>query len=265
MLVFLYERFYYNESISSELKYSFWIGSFITLLLVLVSSFQTNFTRTDVLFFSVSVVFASIVFQYALHKLIIKFGWHKQWLIKYEVLKVIIHLLLIAIYLFVVMTFLGLVSTTIVEFSLFVGITGVCGVIPISIKTLWTQNARLTKKLKSRTQNQPIIADNELFLVSPTKSDSFSCEVANLLFLKSDENYLIAVEKNKKTHIRLTMKSAIEQLDNNLFLRVHRSYLVNSKFIEKVKSKHLILVGSIQVPISRQFRKVFVEEQMKIS
>lgn len=265
MLEFLYERFYYNESISSELKYSFWIGSFITLLLVLVSPFQTNFTQTDVLFFSASVVFASIVFQYALHKLIIKFGWHKQWLIMYEVLKVIIYLLLIAIYLFVVMTFLGLVSTSVVEFSLFVGITSACGIIPISIKTLWTQNARLTKKLKSRTQNEPIIADNKLFLISPTKSDSFSCLISNLLYLKSDENYLIAIEKDKKTYIRLTMKSAIEQLDDNLFLRVHRSYLVNSKFIEKVKSKHLILVGNLQIPISRQFRKDFVEEQMKKS
>ena len=264
MLDYLNERFYYNKSIVSELKYSLLVGIFITILLVLLSSFQSNFTKSEVLIFSLSVVLASMIFQYLLHSLIITFKWNLKWAIIYEVFKISIYLILIAVYLFVLMTFLGLVKTTILEFSLFVGITSACGIIPISIKTLWTQNARLSQKLKSRAVNKSSDSANKLILISSIKSESFTCSLSDLLYFKSDENYLIAVEKDSKTHIRLTMKSAEEQLNQSHFLRVHRSYLVNSRFIEQVKSKHLILIGNVQVPISRQFRKAFVDEQVQL-
>lgn len=265
MLDFLNERFYYNDSIFKELKYTFWVGSLITFLLVLFSLTQTSFSQTEVLIFSIMVVFVAMLIQYSMHTIIIKFGWHKQWFIHDEVSKIFLYLLLIATYLFAYMSFLGLISTTILEFSVFVGITSLCGIIPISIRTLLVQNNRLTQQLRFRELEDDFNVSKHILLNSPNKSDSFTCERANLLYFKSDENYLLAVEKNKKTHIRLTMKSAMEQLGNVSFLRVHRSYLVNTQLIKKIKSKHLILDGNVYVPISRQFRKEFVEKQIEMS
>lgn len=59
--------------------------------------------------------------------------------------------------------------------------------------------------------------------------------VLDIRYIEADGNYLKVHTPGKAYLIRCTLQSIEEQLDNSLFLRIHRSLLVNTNFIREVK------------------------------
>ncbi|MBK9271586.1 MAG: response regulator transcription factor [Saprospiraceae bacterium] len=74
-----------------------------------------------------------------------------------------------------------------------------------------------------------------------------------LLFLKSEGNYISFVTKDKSILSLMTSKDIEDKLPGN-FLRVHRSYLVNMNRVDSVSSEELI-IGKYTIPISHKHRK----------
>lgn len=76
---------------------------------------------------------------------------------------------------------------------------------------------------------------------------------ADILFVKSDGVY-IEIHTHKGSIVqRKLLKDAIEELPEN-FIRIHRSYLVNSDYIEQRQPTQVTIRG-IHIPISRNFRE----------
>lgn len=71
-----------------------------------------------------------------------------------------------------------------------------------------------------------------------------------ILFFKSDKNYIDIQLNTKKITIRSTLDSIQSELDDSIFIRVHRSYIVNKTKI-KVKSSNSVLIENYEIPISR--------------
>jgi DNA-binding LytR/AlgR family response regulator len=98
---------------------------------------------------------------------------------------------------------------------------------------------------------------------SDNKSDNLNLLIADLLLIKSADNYveIVYVEGNeiKKKLLRNTLKNVelqIKQYTN--FVRCHRICIVNTHFIEKMVSSYhnyaLIIRGyNEQIPVSRQY------------
>ncbi|MCB0548943.1 MAG: response regulator transcription factor [Phaeodactylibacter sp.] len=57
----------------------------------------------------------------------------------------------------------------------------------------------------------------------------------DIRYIESDGNYLKVHTPEKAHLIRCTLQSIEEQLNNELFLRIHRSLLVNTQFIREIK------------------------------
>jgi len=78
-------------------------------------------------------------------------------------------------------------------------------------------------------------------------------------YIKSDGNYLeIFTSKNKKHLLRLTFDDLLNKLPAN-FIRTHRSYVINSKYVISVNSIY-ILVGDNKIPLSKTFRDDFLKK-----
>ena len=76
-----------------------------------------------------------------------------------------------------------------------------------------------------------------------------------LLYLESDANYLVLhLRSQKKVMVRSTLNDFIEQIDQKLFIRIHRSYSVNISMIDDIFPTE-ISIGGIKVPIGRSFRE----------
>jgi DNA-binding LytR/AlgR family response regulator len=75
-----------------------------------------------------------------------------------------------------------------------------------------------------------------------------------LLYLESDANYVILhVKSQKKVMVRSTLNDFIEQIDQHIFIRVHRSYCVNINMIDDIFPTEISVTG-IKIPIGKSFR-----------
>ena len=74
----------------------------------------------------------------------------------------------------------------------------------------------------------------------------------DILFLKSDKNYVDIQLLNKTITVRNTLDNFCKELDNDLFCRVHRSYVVNKSKVTQKKSSS-VKVNDFELPISRNF------------
>lgn len=82
--------------------------------------------------------------------------------------------------------------------------------------------------------------------------DEVKINFEDILFLKSDKNYVDIQLTNKTVTVRNTLDNFYKELDSDLFCRIHRSYVVNKSKVTQKKSS-FIKVNDFELPISRSF------------
>lgn len=76
-----------------------------------------------------------------------------------------------------------------------------------------------------------------------------------IIYIESFADYLHIHQANgKKTTVRMTMKSISEKLPETEFIRVHRSYIVSLKWVEKIKKKE-IYIQNIKIPMGSLYEE----------
>lgn len=160
--------------------------------------------------------------------------------------------------------FRGSVST----FFLFQLMTLLVGIFPLTISTFIMYHKRLKQALDdAQSLNQSMLQTHNykpekqsIIIPSQNKSERFSLELDNLLYIKAIENYVEIGLIDKKIVLRNTLKT-IEStlLDFPQIKRCHRSYLVN---LQKIKSfsgnaqglsLKFNLENAEEVPVSRSY------------
>lgn len=76
----------------------------------------------------------------------------------------------------------------------------------------------------------------------------------DLLLVKSVKDYLLLKTKQGNHLTHMTMKNLEGLLPADMFMRVHRSYLVNRQAITLLGRQHLLL-GDEQIPIGENYRR----------
>lgn len=96
------------------------------------------------------------------------------------------------------------------------------------------------------------IKNKRNFIIVKDGFDEVKISFDDILFLKSDKNYVDIQLTNKTITTRNTLDTLYKELDNDLFCKVHRSYVVNKSKISQKKSSSVI-VNDFELPISRNF------------
>lgn len=81
--------------------------------------------------------------------------------------------------------------------------------------------------------------------------------VDSILYFEGEREYVRVVSAYEEILIYRRLKEIEEQLQPP-FIRVHHSYIVNMKMLDKVQDNH-IYIGSKKIPISDKFRNRFME------
>src|SRR5258706_2056312 len=76
-----------------------------------------------------------------------------------------------------------------------------------------------------------------------------------LLYLESDANYVILhLKSQKKVMVRSTLNDFTKEIDQKIFIRVHRSYSVNINMIDDIFPTEISVTG-IKIPVGKSFRE----------
>lgn len=81
--------------------------------------------------------------------------------------------------------------------------------------------------------------------------------INDILFIEGMDNYIkLHFEDKRPLLVRMSMKSIIEKLPEDKFIRVHRSYIVPLSKITSVKNK-IISIGNQEIPIGLNYQDQF--------
>lgn len=76
----------------------------------------------------------------------------------------------------------------------------------------------------------------------------------DILYIEGQDNYLkIYLTNGKYLLVRMSMKTICQQLPENDFLRIHRSYIVPFRKVDFVRNK-IAHIGKLEIPISAQYQ-----------
>lgn len=88
-------------------------------------------------------------------------------------------------------------------------------------------------------------------------------ELKNIRFIEAMQNYVTFHTTGGKKYLTLMpLKSVEKKLDNRLFLKVHKSFIVSISKIDTINNGK-IGIGDIQIPLSRNYKKMVMEKVLK--
>ena len=104
---------------------------------------------------------------------------------------------------------------------------------------------------KEPGQEQPFILSDRLFVRYQEKMVKIM--IADILYIEANRNYSRIFTNSKEYLLAVTLKTIEEKLNLLLFMRVHRSYLVNITQVDEVAESHVI-IASKHIPLGAGMR-----------
>jgi len=128
---------------------------------------------------------------------------------------------------------------------------------PITLKRFLTS----TQKIESHFGNRELVdkpasaPEKEYFFVKSGKTLS-KIRLEDILYFEGEKEYVRLVTITGHLLIYRRLKDIGEQLPLP-FIRVHNSYIVNTKQLEKIQDNHIFIAGK-QIPVSEKFKTDFM-------
>ncbi|MFO7852753.1 MAG: LytR/AlgR family response regulator transcription factor [Bacteroidota bacterium] len=111
---------------------------------------------------------------------------------------------------------------------------------------------------KSAREN---IGQQEVFIKKA--SSLVKLKLIDIIVVEALENYVVVHTDKEKYTIHFTMKAIEQQLPSLIFIRVHRSYIVNKSRIVMIKDNSIDIKGDVDVkniPIGKSYRESLLKE-----
>jgi DNA-binding LytR/AlgR family response regulator len=131
---------------------------------------------------------------------------------------------------------------------------------PFSLERFIIAVDKATEKLKIYPQT---IAENteksEDFLFIKTDGKIFKIQHQDLLFAEANGNYTKIVTTQNTLLPAMTFSNVEELLPKSIFLRVHRSYIINKSKIDHIEGNR-VFINTIEIPIGGNYREFFLKQ-----
>jgi DNA-binding LytR/AlgR family response regulator len=88
-------------------------------------------------------------------------------------------------------------------------------------------------------------------------------KLRDIVYIEALENYVTLNTSNDKFTIHFTMKAIENQLASSVFIRVHRSFIINKSMIQAINENSLDLNvgGTIKgIPVGKSFRDSLLDD-----
>lgn len=103
--------------------------------------------------------------------------------------------------------------------------------------------------------------DEEIFIKKG--SSLVKLKINEIIYIEALENYVTLNTKDERFTIHFTMKAIENQLRSGVFIRVHRSFIINKSMIQTIKENSLVLIvgDTLKViPVGKSFRDILLND-----
>ena len=109
------------------------------------------------------------------------------------------------------------------------------------------QNENIQETFEGNNEVQHFILSDRIFV--RYKEKMIKIMVSDILYIEADRNYSRIFTCNKEYLLSVTLKTIQEKLSENIFIRVHRSYMININQVEEVADSYVIIANK-PIPMS---------------
>jgi DNA-binding LytR/AlgR family response regulator len=133
---------------------------------------------------------------------------------------------------------------------------------PFKKEQLFTAIEMALHKLAAEPQpknpeTDALIIKDALFIKDKFKYTKLN--INDILWIKSDGNYLEIKTTHKEELIRATLSNFIERLNSEVFFKTHKSYIVNLDYLTKIEPQSLTIVNT-KIPISKNYYDLLIRK-----
>lgn len=129
---------------------------------------------------------------------------------------------------------------------------------PITLKRFLTSTQKIESYFGNRnvvSTPTPAVHEKEYFFIKSGKTLS-KIRLDDILYFEGEKEYARLVTTTGQLLIYRRLKDIEEQLPLP-FIRVHNSYIVNTRQLEKFQDNHIFIAGK-QIPVSEKFKAEFM-------
>lgn len=102
-----------------------------------------------------------------------------------------------------------------------------------------------------------VVGPKKTFLFVRSKYTLIKIQFDDIEYIETLDDYLkINLVGGNTILTKMNLKTILSSLDENVFIRVHRSYAINLNKIESIRGK-LIKISDVEIPIGSSFDKEF--------
>ena len=109
---------------------------------------------------------------------------------------------------------------------------------------------------KNNGEEIPYILSDRIFVRH--KEKMVKIMIAGILYIEADRNYSRIFTANKEYLLSITLKLMEEKLPQSIFLRIHRSYLINITQIEEVLESHVMIAQKV-IPLGAGLKEKLLQ------
>lgn len=129
---------------------------------------------------------------------------------------------------------------------------------PISYPDFLKSANKAKSWFESNQRTSLKVENNNEFLFIKSEYKIVRINFNDIKYIESMSEYVkIHLVNSKPIMSLLSMKSLEEQLPSEIFMRVHRSYIVNLTKISVIERNRIIFDGNVYIPVSDQYKSKF--------
>lgn len=103
---------------------------------------------------------------------------------------------------------------------------------------------------------RPFILSDRIFVRH--KEKMVKIMVADILYIEADRNYCRIFTSTREYLLSITLKIIEDKLPSQLFLRIHRSYMINLAQVDEVAGSH-VMIAQKAIPLSAGLKEQLME------
>lgn len=81
-------------------------------------------------------------------------------------------------------------------------------------------------------------------------------KTSQIVYIESMGHYLIIHTIHNQYQVREKLRNVLEKLKELPFQQIHKSFVINKKYIRKITTNEMILINNISLPIGRKFKNI---------
>lgn len=115
--------------------------------------------------------------------------------------------------------------------------------------------------MKERSENTAMAtADDYIFLKSDRKY--VRVYLNDIYYIKGMKDYVMVFTKDSRIMTAMNVKTILKQLNDEIFVRVAKSYVININYIDKASQTNVI-VNDEDIPIGKTYKDNFLDNYIK--